>query len=384
MHPLDTTPGALEQTVATIRAEVPGGADKDKRISFTLLSSPLRTIEPGAQTSFDLGVFAGPQRRDLLSEGEPYTSLRMRGLILYQMSSFCAICTFQWLAHGLLWFLSAVEAVLGDWGLAIIILVLSVRTLLHPITKKAQIKMQRFGKVMSDLKPELEKLQKKYANEPRKLQAEQMKMMKERGANPLQMLGCLPMFLQMPIWVALYAMLYFAFDLRQEPAFWGFFQLFADWPFLADLSAADHCLWEFEEPFRFLMWNVTGINVLPALMGLVFFFQQKYMAPPPSPTMTKEQLQQQKIMKVMMVVMFPVMLYSAPSGLTLYIFTSSLFGIIEGRYIRAHIKELELAPPKPRVKKKRPRDPQARAFADAIQRAKQKRQSPPKSYKKRR
>ena len=102
--------------------------------------------------------------------------------------------------------------------------------------------------------------------------------------------------------------------------------------------------------------------------------------------MTKEQLQQQKIMKIMMVVMFPIMLYSAPSGLTLYIFTSSLIGIIESRYIRRHVTEMDLSPPKPKLKKpkKKPRDAQARAFSDAIDRAKAKaKQKPTKSYKKR-
>ena len=100
--------------------------------------------------------------------------------------------------------------------------------------------------------------------------------------------------------------------------------------------------------------------------------------------MTKEQIQQQKIMKIMMVVLFPIMLYSAPSGLTLYIFTSSLIGIIESRYIRRHITELDLKPktPKPGPKRK-PKDPQARAFADAIDRAKAKRRPPAKRYKKR-
>ena len=145
----------------------------------------------------------------------------------------------------------------------------------------------------------------------------------------------------------------------------------------------------------FLMWNMTGINFLPILMGLVFYFQQKYMSPPPSPSMTKEQIQQQKIMKVMMVVMFPVMFYSAPSGLTLYIFTSSLFGIIESRYIRKHIKEKDLNAPKKRAeptgllaqfqqKKGKSRDPQSRAFASAVERSKQKKKGPAKTYKKRR
>jgi membrane protein insertase Oxa1/YidC/SpoIIIJ len=121
-------------------------------------------------------------------------------------------------------------------------------------------------------------------------------------------------------------------------------------------------------------------------MGLVFFFQQKYMSPPPSAAMTKEQIQQQRIMKVMMVVMFPLMLYSAPSGLNLYIFTSTLFGIIESRYIRRHIKEMDLRPPAAAAAPKparRPRDARARAFADAMERLRQKRRPPPKKYKRR-
>ncbi|MHC4107547.1 MAG: membrane protein insertase YidC, partial [Planctomycetota bacterium] len=385
---------AFGGVVARIEERPADWADKSSVI-FTYLYSPRLRIAPGETADLSLGIYAGPLDRDILGEKEPFASLNMQALVLYQMSSWCAVCTFQWLAKGLLWFLSGVHGLLNDWGLAIIILVVVVRTLLHPLTKKAQVNMQRLGKAMSDLKPEIDKLQKKYPDQPKKLQQEQMKMMRERGVNPVQMLGCLPMFLQMPIWVALYAMLYFAIELRHEPAFWGFFQLFGNWPFLADLSAADHCFWEFEEPFHFLMWNMTGVNFLPVLMGLVFFFQQKYMSPPPSPSMTKEQIQQQKIMKVMMVVMFPLMLYSAPSGLTLYIFTSSLFGIIESRYIRKHIKEKDLTAPKKRAaatdllarfqqKKGKSRDPQSRAFASAVERAKQKKKGPAKTYKKRR
>ena len=391
VHPVLDSQGrgsrSLTDVISEIRVEVSG----PDQIIFTGLYSPVRSVAVGEETSFDLGVYAGPLDRQVLAKFEPFTSLKMQGLILYQMSAMCAVCTFQWLTQGLLHFLSGVHWAIRDWGLAIILLVAVVRFMLHPLTKKAQVNMQRFGKSMSDLKPEIEKLQKRYGDDAKKMQQEQMRLMKERGVNPLQILGCLPMFLQTPIWIALYAMLYFAFELRHEPAFWGFFQFFAGWPFLADLSASDHFFGEFAEPFNFLMWNVTGINLLPALMGVVFFIQQKYMSPPPSPSMTKEQLQQQKIMKVMMVVMFPVMLYSAPSGLTLYIFTSSLIGIIESKYIRRHITEKDLeakAKPKSdpmdrfRSKKSKPKDPQSRAFAAAVARAKQKRKGPARTYKK--
>ncbi len=369
----------------------PGANGAESETIFTYLESPTKKIAPAQELALDMGLYAGPLDRHLLgAEGSQYHSLSMDQLILYQMSSCCAVCTFQWLAHILLGFLSFLHTyVLFDWALAIIGLVMVVRTLLHPLTKKSQISMQRFGKVMQEIKPEIDKLQKKFPNDPKKLQAEQMKLMRERGANPMQMLGCLPMFLQTPIWIALYAMLYFVFDLRQQPAFFGLFQVFWDWPFLADLSAADHCLGEFAEPFKFLMWNVTGINVLPILMGAIFFVQQKYMSPPPSPTMTKEQISQQKMMKVMMVVMFPLMLYSAPSGLTLYILTSSSIGILESKYIRRHIKEMDLNPPEKKKKRKKTKskDAQGRAYAAAIARMEEKRRKkqkgPEKTYKKR-
>jgi YidC/Oxa1 family membrane protein insertase len=353
---------------------------------ITYLYSPMLTVPANNAANplaLDYGIYAGPLDRHILTDDVRYSALSLKGLILYQISAMCAFCTFQWLAILLLNFLSLVDVIALDWGVAIILLVVVVRALLHPLTKKSQINMQRFGKQMQVLKPEIEKLQKKYGDDPKRMQQEQMRLWKENGVNPLQMLGCLPMFLQMPIWIALYAMLYLAFDLRQEPAFYGIFQQFTggSWRFLADLSAADHFLGEFDTPRQFLLWNVTGINVLPLLMGVIFFIQQKYMSPPPSPTMTKEQINQQRIMKVMMVVMFPLMLYSAPSGLTLYILTSSTIGIIESKYVRAHINEMDLNPPKPKSKtpakgpgggKKKPKDAQGRAFHDAIERAKSK------------
>jgi YidC/Oxa1 family membrane protein insertase len=387
----------VERIVHEVSNPDPADEGNEHLVIFTYLISPSHTIEPGRELALDLGIYAGPLDPSVLdAENQPYRGLSMQNLVLYQMSSWCAICTFQWLAHFLLWFLTLLnDYVLFDWGLAIIGLVVVVRTLLHPLTKKSQISMQRFGKQMQAMKPELDKLQKKFGHDPKRMQQEQMRLMREHGANPLQMLGCLPMFLQTPIWIALYAMLYFAFELRQEPAFFGIFQLISGgyWPFLADLSAADHMLGEFEEPFRFLLWNVTGINVLPILMGVIFYIQQKYMSPPPSPTMTEDQIRQQKIMKVMMVVMFPLMLYSAPSGLTLYILTSSCIGILESRYVRRHISEMDLEPKKrpgpagAAGRGKKPKDAQGRAFADALERMEKKkrakRRGPEPKYKKR-
>ena len=378
-------PRLLGTTVSRIGSQIVG--EGDGQFILTALYSTPATIAAGETLSLDMGVYAGPLERRILDNEEPYVSLSMRGLVLYQMSSMCAFCTFQWLADFLAWVLTElVNYVVFDWGLAIILLVLMVRALLHPITKKSQGNMQKFSKVMQTLKPELDTLRGKYGNDPKRMQKEQMALMQQHGVNPLQMLGCLPMFLQMPIWVALYAVLYFTFDLRQQPAFFGFFQLFWDWPFLADLGSADHFFGQFAEARHFLLWNITGINILPILMGVIFYVQQKYMSPQNLATMTSEQQTQQKMMRVMMVVLFPLMLYSAPSGLTLYILTSSCIGILESRHIRAHVDKMDLEPGKvPTEKRRKPKDKQARAWAEAMEarRKKVKNKAPKRSYKKR-
>lgn len=372
--------------VAEITSKVEGeGTDE---FVLTGLWSPTTRIASGGMYDLSMGVYAGPLKRSVLDEEQPYIALNMRDMVLYQMSSMCAFCTFQWLADFLAVVLTFLDHyVVFDWGFAIIILVLIVRTLLHPITKKSQINMQRFGKVMQQLKPEIEKLKKKYPDDPKRVQKEQMALMQKYGVNPFQMLGCLPMFLQMPIWVALYALLYFMFDIRQEPAFFGVFQLIGEWPFLADLSSADHFFGRFIEPKQFLFWNITGINILPILMGAIFYVQQKYMSPQSMAT-SPEQESQQKIMRVMMVVLFPLMLYSAPSGLTLYILTSSSVGILESRHIRKHIDSIPIEP-KPvsqqSGQKRKPKDKQGRAWADAMDARRKKVQNKAKkrSFKKR-
>jgi YidC/Oxa1 family membrane protein insertase len=388
-HPAGADAKALDNLVEEIRYEPSG--PRDTGAIFTYLHGPRMTVEAGATAVLDLGVYAGPMNRHILERVEPYRMLGMDQLILYMMSTFCAICTFQWLAHWLMVFLAFLhDYMLFDWGLAIIALVIVVRTLLHPLTKKSQINMMRLGKQMQALQPEIAKLQEKYKGDPKKLQQEQLRLWREHGVNPLAAgLGCLPMFLQMPIWIALYAMLYFAFDIRHQPAFFGLFQFIsADrWPFLADLSTGDHFFGEFAQPVTLWFWHFTGINVLPIAMAVVLYIHQKYMTPPPSATMTPEQIQQQKIMRVMMVVMLPLFLYTAPSGLTLYIMTSSIIGIIESRYIRSHVDQMDLGPGASpaglRPKPKKPKDPTGRAYAEALERAKEKRKPPPPSFKRR-
>ena len=346
-------------------------------VVFTYVYSPAQRIDAGAAGEWPLGAFAGPLDRSLLTSTEPYSALGMVGLILYQIGGCCSWCTFAWLANVLVEFLGLLHNyVVFDWGLAIIVLVIVVRFLLHPITKKAQVSMTRFSKAMAELKPELEALQKRFGDDPGRMRQEQMRLYGEKGVSPKGCIGGLaPTFLQMPVWIALYAVLYLAYELRQQPAFFGVFQLAGGWEFLGDLSAPDHFI-GFGRTFDLYLFKVSGINVVPLLMGGVFWLQQKYMAPPTALKLSPEQEQQQKIMKVMTVVMFPLMLYAAPSGLTLYIMTSTLVGVFESIQIRKFIAREDAKPkPAPGAAPKRKKDALARLYESAMERAREKDQA---------
>ena len=372
---------SLAPLIEGVRAQLGSPAPSDPSGAptlFAIVQSPLTDVQPGATADFSVGVFAGPLDRQLLSGTVPYSTLEMVGLIAYSLGGCCAWCTFAWLANILVTFLDVLHSYLVfDWGIAIIALVIVVRLLLHPISKKSQVQMQRISKGMAALKPELDALKARYGDDPKRMQQEQFRLYREKNINPVGCLGgFLPTFLQMPIWMALYAVLYLAFELRQQPAFFGLFQLFGGWQFLGDLSAQDSFI---PLPFsvNLFLFTLSSINIIPLLMGVVFYVQQKYMAPPMT-QLSPEQAQQQKMMRVMTVVMFPLMLYVAPSGLTLYIMTSTLIGIWESKMVRRQVEEEERNP-RP-AKPSKTQDALGRLYQQAMERAQEK-QNRKKTFK---
>ncbi len=327
------------------------------------LNSPAPGMEigPGGSLDLSMGAYAGPVWRKTLKSDPALQAVRLDRLIMFNFGGPCAFCTFQWLAHGLLFFLGFVhDYLVFDWAIAIMILVVCVRGALHPVTRRSQIGMMRFSRQMQAVAPKQQKLREKFKDDPKRLQQETLKLYREEGVQFRGMLGCLPMFLQSPVWIALYAMLFFTFDLRHEAAFYGVFQSASTaltgspWWFLADLSAPDRFIYFGRVLFTVpLLGPIESVNLLPLLLGFVFFVQQKYLTPPPTTALTPEQAQQQKIMKVMMVVMFPLIMYTAPSGLAIYFITNSALGIIESRYIRSHVDKMELEPKRPPAERKR-------------------------------
>jgi len=233
-----------------------------------------------------------------------------------------------------------------------------VRTILHPVTKWSQVRMQRFGKQMQAMAPKQAKLKEKYGNDPKRMQQEMANLWREEGVSPTGALGCIPMFLQMPIWIALYATLFFAVEMRHEPAFFGVFQAIGMPTFLADLAEPDR-FWVFSEAgvhvpvLSSLMGPIHSLNIMPLILGVVFFIQQKYLTPPTA-NLTPEQEAQQKMMKWMSVLMFPLFMYNAPSALAIYFTANSTLGILESRYIRSHIDKYNLNEPPTKGGAKKP------------------------------
>ncbi len=303
------------------------GDSGDVFVSMDFQTTEL-VLEPGKTLNHDVNVYFGPRHREVLNSAY-YASIGYdKTLVL--ASGICGMCTFQWLVNLLVSLLNMFHVVLRDWGLAIIALVCIVRLLLHPITKKSQIMMSKMGK----LQPEIEKLKKKHGDNKEEFQREMVALYKEQGFTPV--LGCLPMFLQMPIWIALWSSLQSTFELRHAPFLWG-------WTWMNDLAQPDRLI-SLSEPFH--LWllfgtaRIDGLNILPVFLAVVFWLQMKLQPKPPA--MDPQQEQQQKMMQ-WMTLLFPLLLYNGPCGLNLYILASTTIGIVESKIVRDHIKAREEA-----------------------------------------
>jgi len=184
--------------------------------------------------------------------------------------------------------------------------------------------MSKFSK----LAPRAEQIKKKYANNKAEMNKQIMALYKEQGASPI--MGFLPMIFQMPVWIALYSAINASIELRGA----AFLPVW-----ITDLSAPD-ALIRFSAITLPLFGKLDSFNLLPILMGLAMYLQQK-LTPSPAAAGNPQAAQQQKMMMIMMTLMFPLLLYKAPSGLNLYIMSSLFAGVIEQHIIRKHIKEKE-------------------------------------------
>jgi len=284
--------------------------------------------QDGAVTTSRFDLYLGPKDRDVFERNPVY-----RQLAYFQTIDFrgccCPTSIIAPLAFGIITIMKWIYAAmgpLGNYGVVIIILVLVVRLILHPITKKSQVSMMK----MQKLAPKMEEIKKKYANNKAELNKQMMGLYREQGASPV--MGFLPMLLQMPIWIALWTAVYISIELRGAPflPFW-----------ITDLSAPDALVRFPQVTIPLVDWSISSFNLLPLLMGFVMYLQQKLMPTSSAAQANPQVAQQQKIMMIMMPLMFPIMLYNGPSGVNLYIMSSIAGGVVEQMVIRKHIRERE-------------------------------------------
>ncbi|MFO8013980.1 MAG: membrane protein insertase YidC [Phycisphaerae bacterium] len=339
-HVIPTSPPASGTFAAG--AEVSGRTVTEGRSEVTLpvvrLESKAVALEADEPLRHEFVVFAGPKDPDHLEAY--YQKIGLDKLVVW--SQCCSF--FAPISRLLLAVVEALHSVVQNWGVAIILLVILLQIVLLPVTKwsaKSMAEMQRLG-------PKMQEIREKYANDQKKLQEEMAKIGGFKAFG-----GCLPMFVQMPIWIGLYGALLVAIQLRHSaflPAGW----IPAGSLFLQDLSAPD-ALIHWAEPLYLpgkdiplLGWVIGGIesmlggaggitsfNILPIAVGVLMYVQQRLMPMSSSAASANPQMQQQqKMMMRIMPVFLGVVLYSAPSGLCLYITTSSLVRLVESRFFR--------------------------------------------------
>ncbi len=303
--------------------ENPTKAFEAWRLLATDVILGLQVPPPGESRSWTYHAYCGPKDREELEAVDP---------------SFAALVSkdlgfFDGIARLLLIVLGFFQGIVGNWGVAIILLTVTVRLLLFPVNRRSQTAMARYQKKMKRVQPKIEALKEKHGKDAQRLRQEQAKLMQEEQAFP-PLGGCLPVFVQIPIFFGLFSALRTSFDLRQAP--------FVGW--IDDLSKPDRLLTLNFDTHLPLIGTIEYLNILPPLMVVLWVLQQRMMPAP-----ADEQAARMQKMMMWMPVMMGFFLYNYAAGLSVYMITTSFFGIIEMGYIKKRwpIDDTELEP-KPR------------------------------------
>jgi YidC/Oxa1 family membrane protein insertase len=262
----------------------------------TLVTVP--TVAPGKTASLTVPLFAGPLEYNTVTKVTD-------GLELAK--DFGKVHIF---ASPLFWLLTKLHALVNNWGWAIILLTLTVKAVFYPLTAASYRSMAK----MKVLAPRLENLKQQYGDDRMKFQQAVMEMYKTEKVNPLG--GCLPMLVQIPVFIGLYWALLASVELRQAP-----------WLYIHDLARPDQ------------MFTIPGIGMpvglLPILMTITMF-AQTFLNPPPADPM------QAKMMKIMPLA-FSFMFFFFPAGLVLYWVVNNLLSIAQQWYVNQSIEKARKA-----------------------------------------
>lgn len=256
------------------------------------VASAAVNVAPKDTIKITTNLFAGPRDQDILNTA----AQKIAGI-----DETIDYGWFWFLARPMLWALNALNAIVMNYGVAIIMLTLILRLLMWPLTRKSYTSMM----AMQKMQPEMARIQKLYANDKARMQMEMMRLYQTHKTSPMS--GCLPMLIQIPIFFALYKALLISVQMRSAHFLW-----------ISDLAAMD--------PYF----------ILPILMGATMWWQQKLQTASNANATAGANdavAQTQKVMKFMPL-LFTVMFAWMPAGLVLYWTVSNLFGIAQMYIIR--------------------------------------------------
>ena len=295
-----------------------GGMD---RYQIDYLTPP-QTLAPGQTATHSTRLFAGAKEVRLLDQyGDRYAIPLFDRAIDFGW--------FYWLTKPMFIALEWIYAAVGNFGVAIILFTIFVKALFFPLANKSYRAMAK----MKLLQPEMEKLKEKYGEDRQRMSQEMMQLYKRSGANPLA--GCLPILIQIPVFFALYKVLFVTIEMRHAP-FFGWIQ---------DLSAHDPT--SLFNLFGLIPWDVPHIleiGVWPLIMGATMFIQQKLNPQPVDPIQAK--------MFLALPFVFTIMLASFPAGLVIYWAVNNTLSIAQQWVI---MRSIEKAPPGPKEPTKKER-----------------------------
>ncbi|MDX2176943.1 MAG: membrane protein insertase YidC [Candidatus Sumerlaeia bacterium] len=288
-----------------------------------------RVLEAASSLTLGYNLFVGPLSLDVL-KASPITVAE--GVAPLTEAAFHTLpWGFGWvrpvslvLLDLLLWLQDSIV----NWGLCIILLTVLVKTAVYPLTHWAMKNQARTMYEQQKIKPEMDKVMKKFDKDPRARNLAVMELYREHGVSPLGPLrGCLPMLMQMPIFVGLYVLFDQAVELRGQEFLW-----------ISDLSQPDRLFsWGFSLPML-----GAYFNILPILMALTQWLSMRMMQMPSSDEM---QQQIQKQMMTLMPIFFGFLLYQMPSGLMLYWVVSNTWAIGQSyatkKIVAKHQQEME-------------------------------------------
>jgi YidC/Oxa1 family membrane protein insertase len=258
--------------------------------------NPDGEIRPGTQHTYHYSLFFGPKSMKILKQAG------------HDLGKALNFGWFTVLAKPCVWLMNRLYSVIPNYGIAIIILTVLIKIVLWPLGSKSYKSMSEMKKIQ----PLMKDIREKYKNDKKKMNEEVMGLYRTYKINPLG--GCLPMVVQLPVFFALYRMLYQAIELRHAPFF-----LWID-----DLSAPDRLFhFGFSIPF---MEPPYGIPVLTIIMGATMLLQQKMSPPMGDPTQAK--------MMMFMPLIFTVIFINFSSGLVLYWLVNNILSISQQYYIQ--------------------------------------------------